>query len=176
MSRKDFLTFESKLFKVHDRHFNEMFKELNRKLKPFLKNKDKHFTSKTLRTLNATLLYKYNYSHDEEKEKFDIALTKEQIDLLHGRAEDATEAAYFKKNPEIPRKNYEKALPLITVLHAYSAEDFNKIVDEEAEIKANEITEDIKQELAIKSENEKVMQSEIDSIKETLNIFLKKID
>ncbi len=175
ISRKDELAYNKKLFKINERYFDDKFKEANNKLARFKTREKKRFTSHMLRKMNASLLYKYNYL--DYTQEFKMALEKEQIEALQGRSKgDAIEVAYYKDNPEILKRLYIKALPLITVSHEYTKKELDEIIDFESEKKANEKTEAIQKELTEKTKSEKVMKEEINDLKKTQELILEKLN
>lgn len=96
------LTPETKLFKIHDRHFLHNFSVLNEKLDLGKVGYHIKFRSHMLRKFHASQL-------------FNDGMSLEEVDSLQGRGKDSTHSSYFMENPEKLKEKYIEHLNAITI-------------------------------------------------------------
>ena len=90
LSRKDNITGESRLFRLHKDYIMQRFIEINNELNlgTVGDNKYNRFRSHMLRKFHASALY----NHEN-------GLSLDEIDALQGRGKDNTHSAYFMEDP-----------------------------------------------------------------------------
>ena len=102
LTRKDNVTNESKLFKVHQDYLTELFEKINTAMGFGKVGKYNRFRSHMLRKFHASALYNDGMSLDK-------------VNDLQGKAKNKTDEVYFMTNPEDLKYEYIKHLPAITI-------------------------------------------------------------
>ena len=102
LSRKDNITPDSQLFKIHDMYLGDIFKKINDTLGLGKVGRYARFRSHMLRKFHASALYNDGMSLDN-------------VNDLQGKAKNKTDAAYFMTNPEDLKYEYIKHLHAVTI-------------------------------------------------------------
>lgn len=102
LSRRDFLTGESMLFKINDHYFSDFFNRVNKKLDLGKAGTYNRFRSHMLRKFHASSLYGDGMSMDTVNE-------------LQGKSKGKTDSAYFVVNPVVLKREYVKHLGVLCV-------------------------------------------------------------
>ena len=102
LSRTDYITDESKLFKIDPSYFTHQFVRINNELGLGQVGSFNRFRSHMLRKFHASALYNDGMSLDN-------------VNDLQGKAKNKTDQAYFMTNPEDLKYEYIKHLPAVTI-------------------------------------------------------------
>ena len=100
LSRKDLLTPDAPLFKVHPMYLLHKFKEINNELGLGKINNYHRFRSHMLRKFHASALYNDGMSIDK-------------VNDLQGKSKTLTDQSYFMVNPEDLKQEYINHLPAL---------------------------------------------------------------
>lgn len=102
LTRTDYLTDESKLFKTHPQYLIDNFQTINNQLGLGKVGRYNRLRSHMLRKFHASALYNDGMSLDK-------------VNDLQGKAKNKTDAAYFMINPDDLKHEYIKHLPAVTI-------------------------------------------------------------
>ena len=102
MSRTDYITDESKLFKIDASYFTHQFVRINNELGLGQVGNFNRFRSHMLRKFHASALYNDGMSLDN-------------VNDLQGKAKNKTDQSYFMTNPEDLKYEYIKHLHAVTI-------------------------------------------------------------
>ena len=103
------------------------------------------FRPHMLRKFHSSNLFNNNQGEEEDEK---IGLTMDQIDALQGRGKGDTRSVYFMDNPDVLRKAYIRALPLITISKEVTDDELEVLVEEKAEKTIVKVTEEFNSALA----------------------------
>ncbi|WP_409200700.1 hypothetical protein [Methanobrevibacter sp. DSM 116169] len=103
------------LFKYSNNYTNVLCKQINDTCKFGKAGAYSRFVPHMFRKYNSTYL-------NQGKELNENVLTKEEVDMFHGRGINATHESYFKNNPNILKFNYVKVMNNVSLYNQYSYE------------------------------------------------------
>ena len=130
LNRRDDLTYDSKLFKVGSNYINELYAQINDVLGLGKIGTYNRFRTHMLRKFNATALTTGEY-----------ALTEEEVDFLQGRSRGRIRETYMKKNPNLLKQKYIKAMNNVLINHESSVVNMQLRELEKNEAKINKMLE-----------------------------------